>query len=148
MDETHTDQEVMDYIDESYQYVCGNRAANEWIVPAKPNYYDVCEEFDHNDIVLWKQSTNIRTGDIVYLYVMSPVSAILYRGRVLETGIPYEYQDENMKISFAIKLQVLNRYGREKYGLEVLKKYGVNSVRGPRYMTKELSRMVAEQNDN
>ena len=147
MDETHTDQEVMDYIDESYQYVCGNRAANEWIVPANPNYYDVCEEFDHNDFVLWKQSTNIRTGDIVCLYVTSPVSAILYRGRVLETGIPYECEDENMKMSFASKLQVLNRYDHGKCGLEVLIKYGINSVRGPRYMTKELSRMITDQND-
>ena len=36
--------------------------------------------FENTDEIHWKQGPGIKKGDIVYMYVASPVSAILYSG--------------------------------------------------------------------
>ena len=51
-------------------------------------YYDIINAFNKTDTIIWKQSNNIWAGDIVYLDVAAPISAILYKCEVLETDIP------------------------------------------------------------
>lgn len=136
LDDTLKDDEIMEYIDESYNYSKDNKD-KVWVVPANPTYYDICNEFDNNDIVLWKQSTNINVGNIVYMYVTSPIKALMYKTKVLEVNIPYNYKDSNVCMKYAMKLEVLERY-KDKYPFELIKKYGLTAIRGPRYITKEL----------
>ena len=76
----------------------------EWIVPANPKYYDVEHAFDDTDIIEWKQSGGIKKGDTIYLYVAAPVSTILFRCRVLEADIPYEYRSEHLTIKKLIRV--------------------------------------------
>lgn len=47
----------------------------DWIIPCNPKYYNVKCAMTDLKIVDWKQSNkNISAGDIVYIYVGSPIS--------------------------------------------------------------------------
>lgn len=60
----------------------GIRPPKEWIIPANPKYYDIVHAFDDTDEIDWKQGAGIKAGDTVFMYVASPVSAILYKCKV------------------------------------------------------------------
>lgn len=111
-----------------------------WLVPANPKYYDleaaINENAEHS--FLWKQSSNIAVGDIVYLYVTAPVSAISYKCRALEVNIPYKYADDHVSMSRVMRLQLLRSYGEKRVGLALMKAHGVYAVRGPRSMPDSL----------
>lgn len=51
----------------------------EWIISCNPSYYDVNGAFNELECIEWKQSTNIKVGDIVYIYVSSPFKEIKYK---------------------------------------------------------------------
>ncbi len=137
LDDTLSDEEIKTYIQESHQFT---EQREEWIVPANPLYYDVIHCFDHQDTINWKQSSHMEVGDIVYLYVGSPYSAILYRCEVLAVDVPYSYQDNHLTISKVMQLKLLKRYSKEEFPFLKLKTYGVTSIRGPRRMPKRLSK--------
>ena len=144
LDDSISDDEIIKLIDESYSYTIDT---NEWVVPANPNYFDVISYMDNNETVEWKQSSKINIGDIVYLYVGSPYSAILYKTEAIEVNIPYKYKDNNVEMKNTMKLKILNRYEKDKYSLEILKKYNLTSIRGPRKMPKKLLDHMKENND-
>lgn len=74
------------------------------------------------------------------MYVASPVSAILYKCKVMETDIPYKYADENLTISALMKIKLLKRYKPEKFTFDILKdEYGIYAIRGPRGIPNSLS---------
>ena len=74
------------------------------------------------------------------MYVGAPVSAVLYKCKVTETNIPYQYQDENLTITALMKIRLLKRYAPEQFTFEVLKsEYGIFAVRGPRGVPNSLS---------
>lgn len=139
LDETISDKEIFDLISISYNLTSGNKlnSSQEWIVPANPKYFDVCNAFDEKDINLWKQSTNINVGDIVYIYVGAPISALMYRCEVLKTNIPYT--SKNVHMTHAMEVKVLNRFQKSDYPFSKIKSLGVPSIRGPRHISKELS---------
>ncbi len=116
------------------------RPPKEWIIPSNPKYYDIIHAFDDTDEIDWKQGAGIKTGDTVFMYVGSPVSAILYKCKVTETDIPYKYQDENLTIKALRKIKLFKRYKPDKFTFDVLKdEYGIYAVRGPRGITSSLS---------
>jgi len=136
LDETLPDNEIVEYIKESYQYTAKKE---EWIVPANPKFYDVVSDIQNHDIITWKQSSNINVGDIVYLYVGAPYSAILCQCEALEVNIPYEYKDKNLSIDKVMKLKITKRYPENQFTFLKLNEYGVKAIRGPRSMPKKLS---------
>lgn len=136
LDDTLSDEEIMNCIKESHQFTEPN---HEWLIPANPQYYDVITCFNNKDTITWKQSNKISIGDTVYIYVGSPYSCILYKCEVLEIDIPYTYQDKNLSMSKVMKIKLLKSYDKDKYTFAKLKEYGINSIRGPRSITKELS---------
>ena len=116
------------------------RPAKEWIVPANPKFYDIEHAFDEAEIIEWKQSSSIKAGDTVYLYVGAPVSAILYKCKAVETDIPYRYRDENLTISTVMRIKLLRRYDPQAFPFSRLKEeYGIYAVRGPRGVPNSLS---------
>lgn len=137
LDDTLSDKEIMDLIDISYNI---SNIKGEWIVPANPKYYDVINAFNDTDTIIWKQSNNITAGDIVYLYVAAPISAILYKCEVLEVDIPYKYSDKNVSMKKVMKIKLLKRYEQDKFTFEKLNEYGIKAIRGPRGLTDELSK--------
>ena len=116
------------------------RPPREWVIPANPRYYDIVHAFDDTDEINWKQGSGIKTGDTVFMYVGSPVSAILYKCKVTETDIPYSYQDDNLTIKALMKIKLMKRYKPDKFTFEVLNEdYGIYAVRGPRGIPNSLS---------
>ncbi|WP_334290920.1 MmcQ/YjbR family DNA-binding protein [Oribacterium sp. FC2011] len=116
------------------------RQPKEWIVPANPKYYDIEHAFDNVDEIDWKQGAGIIKGDTVFMYVGAPVSAILYKCKVTEVDIPYEYEDKNLKITALMKIKLQKRYKPDKFTFDRLKsEYGIYAVRGPRGIANSLS---------
>ncbi len=116
------------------------RQPKEWLVPANPKYYDIEHAFDNVDEIDWKQGTGIIKGDTVFMYVGAPVSAILYKCKVTEVDIPYDYEDKNLKITALMKIKLQKRYKPDKFTFDRLKsEYGIYAVRGPRGIPNSLS---------
>ncbi len=135
LNETLSDQKIMEMIRLSYQPV---KASRKWLIPANPKYYDIIGAFERSEVIDWKQSSNILPGDIVYMYVGSPHSAILFKCEVLETDIPYDYADENLTIRKLMKIRLLRRYEPDRFSFAVLNSHGVKAVRGPRGIPESL----------
>ena len=115
------------------------RGPKEWLVPANPKYYDIEHAFDTKKELDWKQGRGILKGDIVYLYAGSPISAILYRCKVMKTDIPYEYSGE-VEIHALMKLKLEKKYKPDLFSYRKLKDvYDVAAIRGPRGIPHALS---------
>ena len=151
LDGTVSRERVYDLIDASFGATASakkkkkDRAPKEWIIPSNPKYYDVIKAFEEAEEIDWKQGAGIKTGDTIYLYVGSPISAILYKCRVTETDIPYHYQDENLTIKALMKIKLLKRYDKDCFTFKVLNdEYGIFAVRGPRGVPFSLSEALNE----
>ena len=110
----------------------------EWIVPANPKYFDLEKAFTESETILWKQSSNIIVGDIIYLYIAAPVSAIRYKCKAVEVDIPYRYDDGNVSMSRVMKIQLIHRFYNDQLNFSTLKEHGVYAIRGPRSVPNSL----------
>ena len=146
LDGTVPMKEIQDLIDLSFRTTDSSakkqklRPPKEWIVPANPKYYDIEHAFDHAKEIDWKQGNGIRTGDTVYMYVASPVSAILYKCKVTKTDIPYDYRDGSLTITALMKIRLQKRYKPGRFTFDKLRdEYGIYAIRGPRGVPHSLS---------
>ena len=146
LDGTVPEKKVFDLIDMSFMATASAkkkekaRPPKEWIIPSNPKYYDIIHAFDDAKEIDWKQGAGIKKGDTVYMYVGAPVSAVLYKCRVTETNIPYQYKDKNLTISALMTIRLQKRYPADRFTFEVLKsEYGIYAVRGPRSIPNSLS---------
>ena len=149
LDGTVPDERVYDLLDMSYMATASSkkkekiRGPKEWIIPANPRYYDIEHAFDDTDEIRWKQGAGIKTGDTVFMYVAAPVSAILYQCKVLETDIPWDYQDGKLSVKALMTIKLQKRYPPDKFTFTILKEdYGIRAVRGPRGIPYSLSQAL------
>lgn len=146
LDGTVSEQRVYELIETSFLATASAkkkekmRPPKEWIIPANPKYYDIEHAFDDIKEIDWKQGAGIKKGDTVFMYVGAPVSSILFKCKVTETDIPYQYQDKNLTITALMKIRLQKRYKPDKFTFERLKsEYGIFAVRGPRGIPNSLS---------
>ncbi len=138
LDGTVNNDTLFKLLDDSYNSAKGKSKKamryepTSWLVPANPKYYDFTKAFEESDVILWKQSNSVIVGDTVYLYVAAPYSCVLYKCKVVEVDIPYEYADDNVHMKKIMKIQRLFTYDKTMFGLDKLKEHGISSVRGPR----------------
>lgn len=142
LDDTLTDSYILDLINISFN---NSTVKGEWIVPANPKYYDVIHAFDNTDIIKWKQSSNIKVGDIIYLYVANPYSSIMFKCIALEVDIPSSIKHNKLKIDRLVKIKLLKRYNQGELSFDLLKQYGVSAIRGPRSVPLKLSKYLNEE---
>lgn len=135
LDDTLTDADLKQLVQASRQLLTKSHA---WLVPANPKYYDIMHAFVDHDTITWKQSTTVRVGDTVFLYVSAPVKAIIYRCRVMATDIPYNYQSPELKIKRVMQLQLEKEYAHDQFTFPYIKQHGVTSVQGPRHVPANL----------
>ena len=89
LDGTVPEEKVFDLIDMSFMATASAkkkekiRPPKEWIIPANPKYFDIVHAFDDKDLINWKQGAGIKKGDTVFMYVAAPVSAVLYKCKVI-----------------------------------------------------------------
>ena len=147
LDGTVEESKIYDLIDASFAATASKkkkakiRPPKEWIIPANPKYYDIERAFDNAEIIDWKQSSSVKVGDTVFMYVAAPVSAILYKCKVVEVDIPYDYQDKNLTITTLMKIKLLRKYDRKQFTFDRLQKdFGIYAVRGPRGVPNSLIR--------
>ena len=146
LDGTVKEDKIYDLIDASFAATASKkkkekiRPPKEWIIPANPKYYDMEHAFDNAKTIEWKQSSSVKVGDTVFMYVAAPVSAIQYKCKVVEVDIPYDYQDKNLTITTLMKIKLLRRYDAEQFTFGRLREeYGIYAVRGPRGVPNSLS---------
>jgi len=146
LDGTVSGQRIFDLLDMSFFATASAkkkekiRPPKEWIIPANPKYYDIEHAFDDAKEIEWKQGVGIKKGDTVFMYVAAPVSAILYKCKVTETDIPYQYEDRNLTIRALMKIRLQKTYSRKRFTFDTLKEeYGIYAVRGPRGVPNSLS---------
>lgn len=154
LDGTVEEDKVYDLIDASFAATASKkkkekiRPPKEWIIPANPKFYDVEEAFQNAEIIDWKQSSSMKVGDTIYIYMGAPISAILYKCKAVEVDIPYNYQDKNLTITTSMKMKLLRRYDPEQFTFERLKEeYGIYAVRGPRGVPNSLSHDLMQEYD-
>ena len=142
LDGTVPAADLFPLIDLSYQLTDDKQHSEKkqfWLVPANPKYYDLESALRESPdkTFLWKQSSRVRVGDIVYIYTAAPVSGIQYKCRAVEVDIPWHYRSEQVSMSCVMRLKLQKTY-KEPIGRETLKAHGVTTVRGPRYMPLSL----------
>ena len=111
-----------------------------WLVPSNYHYYNAIEAFHENEIILWKQGNdNIRVGDLVYLYVGVPFSAILFKSEVVEVDIPYTGEpNEHVILKKLMRIKRLAEYPKDRMPLSKMKNFDVVTVRATRSMPPKL----------
>lgn len=154
LDGSADEEQVFSLLDMSYELVRqGGKGKSlrtepkEWLIPASPAMYDVEQDFRKDGTILWKQTANMIVGDIVYMYMASPVSAVMYKCEATEVNIPYNYDDGDYHIRKAVKLKLLCRFGKEDMPLSAMKELGVSAVRGARGVPRALSSRLKELRD-
>jgi len=136
LDDTLTDNEIMDLVDISYNKI---NVAKYYLVPANPAYYDIEHVFDNTDTINWKQVKGIKVNDVIFMYIAKPIQAILYMCKVIETNIKYEYKSKELNIDSLMKIKLLKTFNSSDFTYEMLvNKYNISFIRGPRPITKEL----------
>ena len=82
LDGTVAEEKIFELIDMSFLATASAkkkekvRPPKEWIIPSNPKYYDIIHAFDNTDVIDWKQGAGIKKGDMIFMYVGAPVSAI------------------------------------------------------------------------
>lgn len=116
------------------------RPPKEWLIPSNPKYYDIVHAFDDTDTIDWKQGKGIKKNDTIFMYVGAPVSAILYKCKVIETDIPYEYHTDELTITKLMKIKLQKKYKPEQFTFDRLKtEFDIFAIRGPRGVPNSLS---------
>ena len=105
-----------------------------WIVPCNLTYYDVAGAFANLPYVTWKQTRKVCIGDIVYIYVGKPISAIKYKARAVAVDqtvrnyddsafaiVPTKYADNTKYMD----LELLQIYDDSALPLGLLKENGL-----------------------
>ncbi len=134
---------LLQEIADQYFIVSPKLTGVEWIVPANPKYFDLKKAFSLNSTIIWKQSTHIKVGDIVYSYVAAPVSALKYKCLVTYINQPFHYKDSNFKMDYVMIIRLLDTSDIAKYIFTELKKYGIKAIRGPRHVPELLSQTLS-----
>jgi len=111
----------------------------EWLIPANPKYEDLSESFSKDPELYWKQSGRFIVGDTLYIYEGKPIGAITYACEVLQTDIPYHYNQGGLHMDTAVRIVLRRRFSPEQFPMERLHDYGISGVRGPRGIPEELS---------
>jgi len=111
-----------------------------WFTPANPQKYLTREAFRSLGAVTWRQSTNVKVGDIVYVYIGSPEQCVAVKSKVTKTSIAAneiddsDYQvtpiDDHTTGQF-MRLELIDELVGPAYGLPFLKLHGFQAIQGP-----------------
>ena len=131
-------EKILPLLDMSYSLTASKkkvekfRGPKDWIFPANRKMYDVEHAFDGTDEIEWHYTNDIRIGDTIFIYLAAPVSAILFRCRVMELNLPCPFPTERHSFQKWLRVKLERRYDPGEFPFSVLKEYGVNAIRGPR----------------
>ena len=142
LDGTVPPEDILPLVDLSFSLTADPKSRKtpvHWLAPANPHYYDLEAAIaaSKDKTFLWKQSSRVKIGDWVYLYVTAPVSAVCYQCRVTQADIPYSFRNAQVHMEKVMRLQLKKKYAKP-LGREELREYGITTVRGPRRLPESL----------
>lgn len=120
----------------------------EWLTPCNIAEYDIIGAFKKFKKLNWKQSTNIQIGDVVYIYIGKPYSAIKYKCYVRKTNLSSaEIDDSEYVIDGTnysshgryLELEFLQKFSTTLLERKKLMENGLKQIQGPHRITNELS---------
>lgn len=126
----------------------------EWIIPCNVRTYDIMGAFSEFEKINWKQSSAMEPGDIVYIYVGKPYSAIKFQCRVNKINLSeIEIDDSKYVIDGTnyvsykrhMELVLLQKYATSLLRRENLIKNGLKQIQGPQRVTQKLSIYIAQR---
>ncbi|MFC3928435.1 MmcQ/YjbR family DNA-binding protein [Streptococcus caprae] len=149
LDEGMSDTDLFDLVATSRQLTLpkGYRSAtgpDYWVIPANPKRFDIDAEFAQTDDVYWTQKSTIKTGDLVCMYITTPIQAVRYVCQVLEADIPPSQVPEEETDKPLMKVRRIHTFADTVFPFDRMKSLGVRAVRGPRRLTKEMMEAVQE----
>ena len=130
---------------------------NKWIIPSNLKRYDVIGAFSKLDEIDWSlNSINVKSGDLVYIYVGEPISGIKYCCEVTAINLAPEKDDIIDDHAFIIdddlsvkktekymRLKKLHEYEDKELTMSLLHEYGVNgNIQGARLVPNELEKYL------
>lgn len=113
----------------------------EWFVPANPKYYDVEAAFANADEVGWKQSARYEPGDIIYLYVGAPVSAIRFRCEVVAVNVD-TYVNHKGKECTLMWVRKLEEYDPALLPWSAIRETGLGTAQGTKRVPPKLKALI------
>lgn len=144
LDDTLTDDQVMELIRESHRLVTEKHRGSgirsgAWMIPSNPKIYDVDAGFAGGATIDWHQHNDIREGDEVFIYSAAPNSAIMYRCRVEAANLPYDGMfRESRGYERSMRISLVEKYPPDRFPLSFLKANGGSVVRSARSMPPQL----------
>lgn len=156
LDERVPDEVILELLEESHGLSVRKPASKgaaarrvpgepiEWFVPANPKYYDVETAFSQYEEIYWKQGGKFEPGDIAYLYVGAPVSAIRYRCLVTETDCG-TYTNHKGKVCTMMKIRKLQEYDPALLPWSDIKTTGIGTAQGTKYINPKLKALIEEK---
>lgn len=123
----------------------------EWIITSNLNRFDVIGAFKKFYKINREQKIKVEPGDIVYIYISEPVSAIKYKCVVTKVDLPHPTVDNSEFIVDGIgrenvekymELQLLERLDNPAFAYDRLKENGLKAVQGPSKVTSQLSQYI------
>lgn len=150
LDGSIADQTLFDLVKKSRSMVGPKTYRSEegpdyWLIPANPRLYDIDSEFAASKRVSWPQKASLQTGDILAIYVTTPVQAIRYVCRVLAANLPNYGEPDIPADKRVMQIELLDRLPDQELPIQRMKELGVKAVRGPRRMTKELKDVLVSK---
>lgn len=67
----------------------------KWIIPCNLNHFDIEKHFSQTKRVVWRNPFTIKMGDFAYIYLTAPISAIVFRCRVISDKVSDEDLQNN-----------------------------------------------------
>lgn len=111
------------------------------VIPSKPSTYDIETPLDTKGELLWHQDMHVRAGTVVYIYMASPVSAIVYKTIVKECDIRTEW-------GTGMLLEKIDKYPKNLFTIQILRQFGCTSIRGARRLPEKVSQLIESTTKN
>ena len=132
----------------------------KWILSANPNYFNHREAFHQLGFIDWKQTRHFKVGDIVYIYVTKPISAIMYKTEVIEVDMDeanitdlssfwLKRIDGTSKSKSYARLKMIEEYSDDIFSYAVLSNHGMKyPPQSPCRVKQELQDFIDRYEEN
>ena len=97
--------------------------------------------FEKYDTITWRQTTDIKLQDIVYIYIGSPISSIMYQCEAIRVNFVGEHQN-------TMELKLIKKYDEGIYTLKKLQEYDLKAIRGARKMPERAIKFLNGKEEN
>lgn len=130
--------------------------SENWIVPCSVKFYDVVDHLKEKDTIIWRKVSALKAGDIAYLYLGSPYSAIKYKCHIVDDNVDEKTVKENeyaikktdsMRKQRYIKLKLDYTYPDDALSLEKLRAHGLGQTQTQARTDRRLQAFIDSVNE-